>query len=111
VPPYGGLGGCSRGSGDVDHVGGEIDAGDRARQPGGFGREPGDDAGTAGDVEDALAGLQTGGLEQASRHRRGDGRHEVALVVLSSSAGEVTIGDSAHLQVLSHPAASRSAVA
>ncbi len=56
VPVDGGLGRCRRGAGDGDHVWSEIDTCDQARRSDGFGREPGDDAGAAGDVEDALAG-------------------------------------------------------
>ena len=61
-----------------------------------LGGEPGDDTGAARDVEDAFARLQVGGAEQPGGHRRGDGRHEVALVVLGAGAGEVAVRSSGH---------------
>jgi hypothetical protein len=66
----------------------------RPGRPDALGRQPGDHARAAGDVEHMLAGLQGSGVEQAGGDGRGDGGREAALVVvLGGFAGDAAVGD------------------
>ena len=55
-----------------------------------LGRGPGDVADTACDIDDVFARLKIGHAQQIFRHRCGDERHEVALVVLGGGSSELS---------------------
>ncbi len=97
VPFEFGAPGREDGLGRRDHVGRDVNAGNRSRRSHTLGGGAGDDAGAAGDVEHPLAGLEVRGTEGLGRHRDGDGRHEEALVQLSGRAGVVAVGGGGHL--------------
>jgi hypothetical protein len=76
---------------DVDHVGRDVDAGHRAVGTDSLGGQATDQTGATCDIEHAFTRLQVGHPKQFVRHRGGDGRHEVALIVLGGGAGEMLV--------------------
>ena len=81
---------------DLDHVGCDVDSDDSSRAANPFGGSTGDVASAACDVDDAFARRQSGREQQVLRHRCGDQRHEIALIVLGRPAGEMAVRDGRH---------------
>jgi len=98
-PCYGRAGGRlagDTGGGDGEHAAIQVEADDRARSTHALRSESGDNAGAAGNIQDALAGSRVGQRHHQRRPGREDSGNQRALVDLSGISGHLPLSLVAH---------------